>query len=106
VLGYLSESSYPFYILHQTVIVIVGYLVVQTDLPLGLTFASIAVIATLVTFGLYEGLIRHWNPVRALFGMSPRRTQMWTRSMGSEGRPARSSAQARSGTSSQFLINQ
>ena len=31
VLGYATEAAYPFYILHQTVLVAVAYFVVQWD---------------------------------------------------------------------------
>jgi peptidoglycan/LPS O-acetylase OafA/YrhL len=71
VLRYLSESSYPFYILHQTVIVVIGYYVVRTDAPLGIKFVLIVVASLIATFGLYEALIRRWNPLRLAFGMNP-----------------------------------
>ena len=45
VLGYATEAAYPFYILHQTVIVAIAYFVVQWDWPSGLKFAVIAVTA-------------------------------------------------------------
>jgi peptidoglycan/LPS O-acetylase OafA/YrhL len=71
VLRYLSESSYPFYILHQTVIVMIGYYVVQTNAPLGIKFATIVVASLIATFGMYEAFVRRWNPLRLAFGMKP-----------------------------------
>ena len=71
VLRYLSESSYPFYILHQTLIVLIGYYVVQTRVPLGIKFVTIVVASLIATFGLYEVFVRRWNPVRLPFGMKP-----------------------------------
>jgi peptidoglycan/LPS O-acetylase OafA/YrhL len=68
---YLSESSYPFYILHQTIIVMIGYYVVQTDAPLGIKFVTIVLASLITTFGLYEAVIRRWNPLRLAFGMKP-----------------------------------
>lgn len=68
-LAYLAEASYPTYILHQTVIVAIGfYLVSVLPQPLLswmiLTAASIA-----VTYTLYELLVRRWRLMRFLFGM-------------------------------------
>jgi peptidoglycan/LPS O-acetylase OafA/YrhL len=71
VLRYLSESSYPFYILHQTVIVVIGYYVVRTDASLGIKFVLIVISSLVATFGLYEALIRRWNPLRLAVGMKP-----------------------------------
>lgn len=69
VLSYANESVYPFYILHQTVIICLGYFLM--DLNLGL-FPK-GMILLLGTFGiswlLYEFLIRRFNWVRPLFGL-------------------------------------
>ncbi len=73
VLRYLGESSYPFYILHQTIIVVIGYYVVHTEAPLGTKFATIVVASLIATFGLYEAFIRRWNPLRLAIGMKPTR---------------------------------
>ncbi|WP_147820087.1 acyltransferase family protein [Salidesulfovibrio onnuriiensis] len=64
-----NEAVLPFYILHQTAILIAGWYVVQLDLPMLVkcvinTIASLTMI--LVTYGV---LIRPLNPVRFLFGM-------------------------------------
>jgi glucans biosynthesis protein C len=70
-LRYASEASFPFYVLHQTVIVAVAYVVVGWDLGLWPAFASIAVASLAVTVGLYELLVRRARPTRYLFGMKP-----------------------------------
>jgi peptidoglycan/LPS O-acetylase OafA/YrhL len=72
-LKYANEAVLPFYILHQTVIVTLGYFVVQWAVPDGLKFLFILAVSFLVTVGLYEFLVRRFNPLRVLFGMKPKR---------------------------------
>jgi glucans biosynthesis protein C len=72
-LGYASEASFPCYVLHQTVIVGVAYLVVGWDLPVWQGFAAVCLGGFALTLLLYEGLVRRTNPTRFLFGMRPRR---------------------------------
>lgn len=71
VLGYATEAAYPFYILHQTVIVAVAYFVVLWDRAVGLKFAAIAVASFALSLLIYEVAVRRWGPVRFLFGMKP-----------------------------------
>jgi glucans biosynthesis protein C len=71
VLRYANEGIYPFYILHQTVIVVIGYYLVSWPLGptykfLGLTFLSFG-----VTLLLYEMLIRRCDLMRVCFGLKP-----------------------------------
>ena len=73
-LRYASEAAYPWYVLHQTVIVLVAYPVVGWDLGIAPKYVAILVASTALTFGSYELLVRRWNPVRFLFGLKPRST--------------------------------
>ena len=68
-LKYANEAVLPFYILHQTVIVGLGYFVVQWAIPDWLKFLFILTASFLVSMGLYEFLVRRFNPLRFLFGM-------------------------------------
>jgi glucans biosynthesis protein C len=68
-LRYASEASYPFYILHQTVIVIVGFYVVQWDAPVAIKYGVILAAATLGTVALYEVMVRRVGLLRVLFGL-------------------------------------
>lgn len=72
-LSYANEGIYPFYILHQTVIVIIGYYVVQGGMPDGIwaKFWFINLVTFLVCLGLYELFIRPSRYLRPLFGMKP-----------------------------------
>lgn len=73
ILNYLNQAVYPFYILHQTVIVILAYYIVQLSnesilskylYTLGITF--------FITLLSYHLLIRPFNFTRFLFGMKPK----------------------------------
>ena len=72
-LDYANEAVLPFYILHQTVMLAVGYVVLQWAIPDVLEWATIVVISFVVIMALYEYLIRRWNVMRFLFGMKPLR---------------------------------
>ena len=72
-LAYANEAVLPFYLLHQTVILCVGWFVIPLSLGIPLKFLIIAVVAFVVIMAIYELLIRRWNIVRFFFGMRPRR---------------------------------
>ena len=67
-LKYSNEAVLPIYILHQTVLLCVGYFVVQWAIPDLLKWLSIASISFVIVMGLYE-LVRRNNILRFLFGM-------------------------------------
>ncbi len=69
-LKYANETVLPFYILHQTVLLGVGYLVVRWAIPDALKWLIIASISFVTVMGLYE-LVRRNNVLRVLFGMKP-----------------------------------
>jgi peptidoglycan/LPS O-acetylase OafA/YrhL len=71
-LRYANEAVLPFYILHQTVIICVGYFVVQQAIPDLLKFVIVAVSSFAIIAALYELLIRRINVLRFLFGMKMR----------------------------------
>lgn len=64
----LNQGILPFYILHQTVIVIFGYFVVQWELSIMEKFLVILSTSFIVTIGLYQ-IIRRNNMMRFFFGM-------------------------------------
>jgi peptidoglycan/LPS O-acetylase OafA/YrhL len=68
-LAHVNEMVLPFYILHQTVIVIVAYFVVQTGLAIPFKYGITAVISFAVIVALYELLVRRIGVLRFLFGM-------------------------------------
>jgi glucan biosynthesis protein C len=72
-LRYANEATMPFYVLHQTVIIAVGYYVLAVPATAPQGFAVIAAISLPLTLVIYELSIRRFDPVRVAFGMSPRR---------------------------------
>ncbi len=68
-LRYSNEAVLPFYILHQTVLLSVGYFVLQWQIPDLLKWLVIISISFAIIMGLYEYLVRRNNLLRILFGM-------------------------------------
>jgi glucan biosynthesis protein C len=68
-LRYANEAVLPFYILHQTVIISVGFFVVRWAIPDLAKFAIIATSSFATIMLLYEFLVRRFNLLRFLFGM-------------------------------------
>jgi glucans biosynthesis protein C len=73
-LAYADEASYPVYLLHQTVIVMVAFVVVRWQAGVPLKFAAVLVASLLVTTLVYELAVRRVGASRRLFGMKPLRT--------------------------------
>ncbi len=70
-LKYANEGVLPFYILHQTVLLIVGYFVVDWAIPDLLKWLIILPVSFILIMVLYEFLVRRFNVMRFLFGMKP-----------------------------------
>jgi peptidoglycan/LPS O-acetylase OafA/YrhL len=75
VLEYANEAVLPFYILHQSVLICVGYFIVQWSIPDLLKWVTILVSSFVIIMALYEYPIRRINVLRFLFGLKllPRR---------------------------------
>jgi glucan biosynthesis protein C len=72
-LAYANEAVLPFYILHQPVILILGYFIIPLPLSILAKYLIIATLAFGITLGLYEYGVRRINPVRRIFGLKPRK---------------------------------
>ncbi len=70
-LKYANEASYPFYILHQTVVVTIGFYVIQWNVGVLEKFIVISTGSLIGTIGLYDLLIRRSNIIRVCFGLKP-----------------------------------
>lgn len=68
-LRYANEAVYPFYILHQTVIIILGYYIKDQDWGLLPKFAILSFGTFFLSWLLYEFGIRRYRFIRPLFGM-------------------------------------
>lgn len=71
-LAYLSEASYPVYILHQTVIVVLAFGIVTLVAPWWAQWLLLLAASVGATFLLYE-IVRRVGILRFLFGMRPAR---------------------------------
>ena len=66
-----NEAIYPFYLLHQPVIVVVGYYVVRCEISVWPKVLIIAAASFLITVFLYWYFVRMMNLTRVIFGMKP-----------------------------------
>jgi len=68
-LEYANQTVLPFYILHQPVLLCIGFFVVQLQIPDLIKYLAIACTSFLLTLGFYEFLVWRSNLMRFLFGM-------------------------------------
>lgn len=70
ILPHLTEAVYPFYILHQTVIVMIGYYVLtRTTFGVYDGFLVVSLSSFIVSVAIYLVLIRPFKVTRLLFGL-------------------------------------
>jgi peptidoglycan/LPS O-acetylase OafA/YrhL len=65
----INEAIYPFYILHQTVIVIFGYYIIQLDSNIAVKMILLLISSFSVILLLYRFLVYPFKITRTLFGM-------------------------------------
>lgn len=71
VLDYANEAVLPFYILHQSILFVVGFYVLNWSIPDLMKWIIILSVTFVIIMILYEFLIRRINLLRVLFGMKP-----------------------------------
>jgi hypothetical protein len=71
-LEYTNKAVYPFYILHQTVLIILGYFVLQWDLSIASKYALLVLGTFVVTLILYDLIILRVKFVGFVFGVKQR----------------------------------
>ncbi|TWX64331.1 acyltransferase [Colwellia demingiae] len=69
-LKYCNVMVYPFFILHQTVIIVLGYYVIDWSMSGTLEFLVIVTGTFVICSLLYELLIKRVNTLRVLFGLT------------------------------------
>ncbi len=72
-LVYGTETIMPFYLLHQPVIIVIAYFIVQWDAGILTKLLVLVTSSFVITLGLVELLVRPFKPLRRLFGMKPRK---------------------------------
>jgi peptidoglycan/LPS O-acetylase OafA/YrhL len=60
--------------IHQPVIIFVAFYAVQWNMIILIKMLVVVIGSFALSLGVYELLVRRINPIRALFGMKPRRT--------------------------------
>jgi fucose 4-O-acetylase-like acetyltransferase len=66
--AYLREAALPLYVLHQGVIVVLGYWMVDADMPLAFRYLALLAASVAGTFALYH-VVRALRPLRFAFGL-------------------------------------
>ena len=69
---YANDAVLPVYILHQTLIVIIGYYVIQWDIPVVAKYLFVVAAVFLSSLVIYE-VVRRINVTRFLFGIKVRK---------------------------------
>lgn len=88
-LDWAREASYPVYVIHQTVIVIVAYYVVQGREGVFAKFGFTTLVSLALTVLLYETLVKPFAAMRWLFGLKPLRAAAPSGEPSPRGEPAR-----------------
>jgi glucan biosynthesis protein C len=71
--AYAQEAQLPFYVLHQTPIILIGYYVIQWNMNALFKFLLISLSSLLITLVVYDIAVRRIAVTRYLFGMRPSR---------------------------------
>jgi len=71
-LKFANEAIYPFYILHQTIIVILGYYIIQVEDDILSKYLFLTFVSFAVSIGIYVFFVRPYKIPRMLFGMKSR----------------------------------
>ncbi|MEM7513197.1 MAG: acyltransferase, partial [Bacteroidota bacterium] len=69
ILSYANRGIYPFYILHQTILIILGYFVIQVEESILAKYLFISTTTFFLCIVIYEYLIRPFALMRFLFGV-------------------------------------
>ncbi|RZT15584.1 acyltransferase family protein [Fictibacillus sp. BK138] len=72
VLPYLNEAAFPIYILHQSILVIIAYFILQLKLSTAVQFSLIMILSLFLSWFFYEYVIKRFNTLRWLFGLKPK----------------------------------
>jgi surface polysaccharide O-acyltransferase-like enzyme len=69
ILQYLNQAVFPFFIIHQTIIVALGYWIVQLKVSILSKYMLLSVCSSIIIYLLYEYVIRRTKLTRFLYGM-------------------------------------
>lgn len=66
-----NEAIYPFYLLHQPVILILGFFLIRVQMPDVIRLLILTASSFVISCVLYWYLVRPFNMTRVIFGMKP-----------------------------------
>ena len=69
ILRYAREAVLPFYILHQTVIVVIGFYIANWEARIAVKYLTLSTLSFVVIIAAYDLLVRRVKALRFLFGM-------------------------------------
>ncbi|WP_226670471.1 acyltransferase family protein [Metabacillus litoralis] len=69
ILKYCSEAAMPFYVLHQPIIVFLGFYLKDLDWPVGVKFVLLIMFSFTIIILTYHFIIRRISFLRVLFGL-------------------------------------
>ena len=74
-LKYSNEAVLPFYILHQTIIVIIGFYIASWDVGVIMKYLILSTVSFALIIALYDLVIKRVKVLRFLFGMKTKQGQ-------------------------------
>jgi hypothetical protein len=69
----LNEAAFPVYVPHMPVLTALAFSIVRWNAPILAQFALVIAGTAVVTFAVYEIIVRRLRLTRFLFGLKPRR---------------------------------
>lgn len=88
-LRWARDASYPVYILHQTLIVAIGYYVIQASWGPWEKYAAVLITTMVGCFALYEAVVRRFALTRAIFGLKEKDSGRGSEQRATSHEPAR-----------------
>jgi len=72
-LRYGQEAALPFFVLHQPVIIVIAFFVVQWNAGIWVKLPVVVLSSFVVTLALYEFIVRRSRLLRLFFGIKAKR---------------------------------
>ena len=69
ILQYTNKAVYPFYILHQTVMIVIGYYIIKVDAGIALKYSLVVIGTYAFTMLIYEFVVRRIKIMWMFFGV-------------------------------------
>ncbi|WHY83870.1 acyltransferase family protein [Neobacillus novalis] len=73
ILSYLNEAAFPIYIIHQSVLVVIGYYVIRLDMSVSAKFILIMLSTLVASLLIFELIIKRTGMTRYLFGVKTKK---------------------------------